>query len=82
MAEKKLEKGSDEWMFFQEYWKFRQKYYEADDEEKWFENLQKEVDVIFKKYKDTSIKEYVKELLVAHMNDVDRRYRIKNGKGR
>lgn len=35
--QKRLEKGSDEWLFFQDYYKFRQQYYEADNNEEWFE---------------------------------------------
>ena len=39
MAYKKLEKGSEEWQFFKDYYEFRQKYYEADNSEEWFEKL-------------------------------------------
>lgn len=82
MAEKKFEKGSEEWQFFQDYWKFRQKYYEADNEDEWFETLHREADKFYKKYKETLLKEYAKELILTHMSDVDRRYRNKNGKRR
>ncbi len=73
MAEKKLEKGSDEWMFFQDYFRFRQKYYEADNKDEWFEGLIKAADILFKKYKETHFSEYAKKLIIAHMDDVERR---------
>ncbi len=80
MAGKKIEKGSEEWQFFQDYYGFRQKYYEADSEDEWFEKLTKEVDRIFNKYKGTEIEIFVKNLLMAHVDDVDRRSR-KKGSG-
>lgn len=32
MASKKFEKGSEEWQFFNDYYKFRQQFYEADND--------------------------------------------------
>ena len=46
MAYKKLEKGSEEWQFFKDYYEFRQKYYEADNSEEWFEKLAKKVPLV------------------------------------
>ena len=43
MAYKKLEKGSEEWQFFKDYYEFRQKYYEADNSEEWFEKLMQQI---------------------------------------
>ena len=33
MASKKLEKGSADWQFFQDFWKFRQEYYEPEEKD-------------------------------------------------
>lgn len=78
--QKRLEKGSDEWLFFQDYYKFRQQYYEADNNEKWFEKLIQSADRLYKKYKNVPFSEYAKQLILAHINDVDRRARENIGK--
>lgn len=39
MASKKFEKGSEEWQFFNDYYKFRQQFYEADNEDEWFQGM-------------------------------------------
>lgn len=73
--EKKIERGSEEWQFFQDYYNFRQKFYEPEITEEWFEKLSKEADKMSKKYENTSIKEYVKSMILAHLEDIDRRYK-------
>lgn len=80
MAYKKLEKGSEEWQFFKDYYEFRQKYYEADNSEEWFEKLIHAADQFYEKYKNVSFAEYVKQLILAHISDVDRRTRKNIGK--
>lgn len=78
--QKRLEKGSDEWLFFQDYYKFRQQYYEADNNEEWFEKLIQSADRLYKKYKNVPFAEYAKQLILAHISDVDRRTRKNIGK--
>ena len=78
--QKRLEKGSDEWLFFQDYYKFRQQYYEADNNEEWFEKLIQSADRLYKKYKNVSFAEYANQLILAHISDVDRRTRKNIGK--
>ena len=54
MAEKKLEKGSPEWQFFMDFWKFRQKYHDSDGEpEDWYTELMNAGESIIKKYENT-----------------------------
>ena len=36
MASAKIEKGSEEWMFFMDFWKFHQDYYRADNCDDWY----------------------------------------------
>ena len=50
MASKKFEKGSAEWQFFQDFWKFRQQYYEADNDEEWIEQIRIAGEQIIEKY--------------------------------
>ena len=38
MASKKFEKGSEEWQFFNDYYRFRQKFYESDNEDAFLKN--------------------------------------------
>ena len=64
--QKRLEKGSDEWLFFQDYYKF--------------EKLIQSADRLYKKYKNVPFSEYAKQLILAHINDVDRRARENIGK--
>mgnify|MGYP004694110065 CR=1 FL=1 len=75
MAGKKFEKGSEEWQFFNDYYKFRQQYYEADDGEEWFEKMMEIGEMLIEKYADTNISEYAKNLVFSHFDDVERRYR-------
>lgn len=75
MAGKKIEKGSEEWQFFNDYYKFRQQYYEADDGEEWFEKMMEIGEMLIEKYADTNISEYAKNLVFSHFEDVERRYR-------
>lgn len=73
MASKKLEKGSDEWQFFQDFWKFRQKYYDPEDKDEWFNELINEATLLSKKYENTEFGEFARQLLIVHIDDVDRR---------
>lgn len=73
MASKKLEKGSEEWQFFQDFWRFRQKYYDPEKSDEWFEEVVAESTRLYAKYQNTDFKEFAKALIIAHMNDVDRR---------
>ena len=73
--EKKIEKGSEEWQFWQDFYKFRQQFYEADNEDEWWENTIREANRFCKKYEKTDIAQFAKEMIVTHINDVDRRAR-------
>ena len=78
--EKKFEKGSENWQFFQDYYRFRQKYFEADNDTEFFEKMVLAATELRKKYENMEISEYVNQMIIAHMDDVDRRYRVKIGK--
>ena len=78
MASKKFEKGSEEWQFFQEFWKFRQQYYEADNEDDWFVCMMNDGEKIIEKYKNTEFSKFVQSLVFIHFEDVEMRWKKKN----
>ena len=79
MAEKKLEKGSDEWQFFQDFWKFRQKYHDSDNEpEDWYTELMNAGESIIKKYENTYFADFAKDIVFSHFGDIERRERQKH----
>ena len=78
MASKKFEKGSEEWQFFNDYYKFRQQYYEADNGEQWFEEMVHVGEEIIEKYHNTEIAKFVQSLVFSHFEDVEMRWKKKN----
>ena len=78
MASKKFEKGSEEWQFFNDYYKFRQQYYEADNGEKWFEEMVRVGEETIEKYHNTEIAKFVQSLVFSHFEDVEMRWKKKN----
>lgn len=74
MATKKFEKGSEEWQFFNDYYKFRQQFYEAEDNEDWFQGMVNAGDELISKYANTSIYKYVQSLVLSHLEDVELRW--------
>ena len=77
MASKKFEKGSEEWQFFNDYYTFRQQYYEADNGEKWFEEMVRVGEEIIEKYHNTEIAKFVQSLVFSHFEDVEMRWKKK-----
>lgn len=75
MAEMRFEKGSKEWTMFTDYWQFVQKYYIPESQDEWWEELINEADKLARKYGNTH---YIRDLVLAHIHDVERRY--KSGK--
>ena len=52
MAAVKFDKGSEEWMMFMDFWKLCQKHWEPEDNDRYWDNLIKDCDDFFKKYKE------------------------------
>lgn len=77
MASKKFEKGSEEWQFFQDFWKFRQQYYEADNGEDWFLEMMRAGEAIIEKYHNTCFSKYAQNLVMSHFEDVQVRWEKK-----
>lgn len=80
MAEKKLEKGSAEWQFFQDFWKFRQKYHDPySEKDDWYDELIQSGECLIKKYKDTELAMFARKLILAHFDDIDVREKKSRG---
>lgn len=52
MACVKFDKGSREWLMFQDYWKLCQKFWVPEDNDGYWEGLVREIDRFYEKYKD------------------------------
>lgn len=78
--EKKFEKGSEEWQFFQDFYRFRQKWYEADNDDTWFTEMMEVGEKLIEKYANTSILEFVRSMVLDHFADVERRWKLEHGK--
>ena len=76
MAEKKFEKGSEEWQMFMDYWALCQKYWEPDDSDVYWENLIKDTDGFYKKYNT----DFARSLSMALVNESERK--SKSGKSK
>ena len=50
MAEQKFQKGSEEWMMFQEYYQIVQRFYLPEESDKYWEELHESVTTFEKKY--------------------------------
>lgn len=77
MAEKKFEKGSDEWQFFQDFWRFRQQYYEADNTDDWFTEMMNDGEQIIEKYAKAECAKFAQQLILSHFEDVEMRWKAR-----
>lgn len=73
MAYKPIPEGTEEFNFFKEYFIFRKTYYIPEDNDKWYEKLIEAGNILFQRYSNTEFKEFAKDLIVAHMEDINRR---------
>lgn len=68
--EKRFGKGSEEFVMFTDYWNFVQKYYIPEPQDEWWDELVREADKLADKYGKSY---FIRDLIVAHINDVERR---------
>lgn len=68
--EKRFGKGSEEFTMFTDYWQFVQKYYIPEPQDEWWEEFDREANKLAEKYGKT---QYIRDLILAHVNDVERR---------
>lgn len=69
----KIEKGSKEWMFWQDFYRFRQEYYSASTDEE-FQNLVDKAKVVTDNYVPY-LGEFARQIVLAHIEDVERRWK-------
>lgn len=65
MAEKKIAKGSEEWMMFQDYWKLCQSLWIPEDSDEYWGMAIKSVDEFYKKYNTVFAKHFALGLINA-----------------
>lgn len=70
--EKRFGKGSEEFTMFTDYWQFVQKYYIPESQDDWWDELVKEADKLANKYGKS---QYIRDLIMAHVNDCERRFK-------
>ena len=82
---KKFEKGTENYELFNDFWQLRQKYYEPDiqnndDGNGWFQELTEVGKKIVEKYKGTDLEKLARNLVLAHLEDVEDRWKAEREK--
>lgn len=75
MASAKIEKGSEEWQVFMDYWQFIQKYYAPDNNDSWWDEVVKAGESLINKYKGMEIEERARQLVLSHFAWLEITYR-------
>ena len=75
MASAKIEKGSEEWMFFMDFWKFHQDYYRADNCDDWYVEMMNAGEKLIEKYSKTEFSDFARCLIFEHFAEVERKAR-------
>lgn len=74
---KKLLSGTEEWQFFQDFWHFRQIYYEVESESE-FKELMKAGENLITKYANTDFSKFARGLVFEHFGFVEQKWKEKN----
>lgn len=77
MASKRFEKGSEEFILFQDFWKICQSFWIPEDNDEYWERVVEETDAFYKKYKETN-EIFVREITFAFINSLEKRWKINN----
>ena len=67
MGEMKFAKGSEEWQFFQDFYKFCQSVWIVEDSDEYWNGVVREADELYRKYPD----EFCKGQVLAFLNYLD-----------
>ena len=78
--QKKFGKGTENYELFNDFWQLRQNYYEPDKDGPWFEELREAGEQIIAKFKGTSLEKLARNLVFAHFEDVELRWKERNRK--
>lgn len=74
MASKNIQKGSEEFQMFKDFWELCQKYWDPEGSDEYWENAMKDVDAFHKKYKTPYSKHFSIGLLNA-LEEIERERR-------
>ena len=79
----RFDKGSEQWQFMTDFWSYRKNYGNADvtNTEEWFDKMIDAGHQLLHEYKGTVIEQFAGEMILAHWNDVERRYKAAVIKG-
>lgn len=72
MAEVKAKEIPVESQFMTDFWNFRKRYYIPEDQDEFWVALERDADGLYRKYKKN---EYVKKMILALVDDIEKRYR-------
>ena len=73
--QKKFGKGTENYELFNDFWQLRQMYYEPDNDGPWFEELREAGEKIITKFKGTDLEKLARNLVFAHFEDVELRWK-------
>lgn len=71
MAYCKIEKGTELFQMFQDYWKLMQENWKIEDSEEYWQKVILDVDKFYYKYNT----QFALQLAFAYLNELDRRYK-------
>lgn len=77
MASVKFEKGSKEWLMFQDYWKLCQKFWVPEDNDEYWEMVKDTTDDFYEKYKDIAL---AREIAGAFVKVMEKQYKANQQK--
>lgn len=70
MAEVKFQKGSEEWLMFQDYYKIIQKYYIPESKDSYWDAVVEEMDAFCKKYQQVLLARKIAMAFLKTMEEV------------
>ena len=73
--QKRFEKGTENYELFNDFWKLRQQYYQADNDNEWFAEMMNTGEKIIEKYQNTELSKLARSLIFAHFEDVEDRWK-------
>lgn len=75
MASKRFEKGSPEWMMFQDFWKLTQRFYIPENTVEYWEEISEEADAFYRRNKDVPLSRELAIALIRALEGVGRQNR-------
>ena len=72
MGRVKLQKGSEEFELFQDYWNLLQEYWGVEENDAYWQKAIADNDAFYQKYKTP----FARDLAVAYMTELERRFKL------